>query len=128
MVLDGQLSMSQQVTAVCRSCFYKLRQLKSVKSSLYIDRLSILLYRLLFTVCMILQLCAGWSGQSLSSETSVCAEHGCSYGVWSAPKVNTSPQFLKIYTASLKKADLNPADVKSYRPTSNLSVVSKLLE
>jgi len=33
-VLDGQLSMSQQVTAVCRSCFYQLRQLKSVKSSL----------------------------------------------------------------------------------------------
>ena len=35
-VLDGQLSMSQQVTAVCRSCFYHLglRQLKSVKSSL----------------------------------------------------------------------------------------------
>ena len=34
MVLDGQLSMSQQVTAICHSCFYKLRQLKSVKSSL----------------------------------------------------------------------------------------------
>jgi len=33
-VLDGQLSMSQQVTAVCRSCYYQLRQLKSVKSSL----------------------------------------------------------------------------------------------
>ena len=33
-VLDGQLSVSQQVTAVCRSCFYQLRQLKSVKSSL----------------------------------------------------------------------------------------------
>jgi len=33
-VLDGQLSMSQQVTAVCRSCFYQLHQLKSVKSSL----------------------------------------------------------------------------------------------
>ena len=33
-VLDGQLSMSQQVTAVCRSCFYQLSQLKSVKSSL----------------------------------------------------------------------------------------------
>ena len=33
-VLDGQLSMSQKVTAVCRSCFYQLHQLKSVKSSL----------------------------------------------------------------------------------------------
>jgi len=33
-VLDGQLSMSQQVTTVCRSCFYQLRQLKLVKSSL----------------------------------------------------------------------------------------------
>jgi len=33
-VLDSQLSMSQQVTAVCHSYFYQLRQLKSVKSSL----------------------------------------------------------------------------------------------
>jgi len=33
-VLNGQLSMSQQVTAVCRSYLYQLRQLKSVKSSL----------------------------------------------------------------------------------------------
>ena len=34
MVIDVQLSMSQQVAAVCRSCFYQLRQLQSVKSSL----------------------------------------------------------------------------------------------
>jgi len=33
-VLDGQLSMSQQMTAVCRSCFYQLRQVKSVRRSL----------------------------------------------------------------------------------------------
>ena len=33
-VLDGQLSMSRQVAAVCRSCFFQIRQLKSVKSSL----------------------------------------------------------------------------------------------
>ena len=39
MVLDGQLSMSQQVTVVCRSCFYQLHQLKSVKSSLTIEAL-----------------------------------------------------------------------------------------
>ena len=32
--VDGQLSVSQQLTAVCRSCFYQLRQMKSVKSSL----------------------------------------------------------------------------------------------
>jgi hypothetical protein len=31
-------------------------------------------------------------------------------------------------TPLLKKADLDPADVKSYRPMSNLSVLSKLLE
>ena len=28
MVFDGQLSMSQQVTGVCRSSFYQLHQLK----------------------------------------------------------------------------------------------------
>jgi len=33
-VLDGQLSMSQLVASVCRSCFYQIRLLKSVKSSL----------------------------------------------------------------------------------------------
>jgi len=31
-------------------------------------------------------------------------------------------------TPLLKKSDMDPADVRSYRPTSNLSVVSKLLE
>ena len=31
-------------------------------------------------------------------------------------------------TPLLKKADLDPAETKSYRPISNLSVVSKLLE
>ena len=31
-------------------------------------------------------------------------------------------------TPSLKKAELDPTDVKSYRPISNLSVLSKLLE
>ena len=31
-------------------------------------------------------------------------------------------------TPLLKKSDLDPADVKSYRPISNLSVLSKLLE
>lgn len=31
-------------------------------------------------------------------------------------------------TPLLKKADLDPADLKSYRPISNLSVISKLLE
>jgi len=34
MVLDSQMSISQEVTAARRSCFYQLRQLKSVKSSL----------------------------------------------------------------------------------------------
>ena len=31
-------------------------------------------------------------------------------------------------TLRLKKADLDPTDAKSYRPISNLSVLSKLLE
>ena len=34
MVLDGELSMSWQVAALCHSCFCHIRQLKSVKSSL----------------------------------------------------------------------------------------------
>jgi len=48
-VLDGQLSMSQQVTAVYRSCFYQLRQLKSVKSTLTREALHSLI-QVFFTV------------------------------------------------------------------------------
>ena len=36
-VLDNQLSMQAQVTAVCRSCFYQLRQLCVVQRSLTRD-------------------------------------------------------------------------------------------
>ena len=46
---NGQLSMSQQVTAVCCSSFYQLRQLKSVKSSLTREALHSY-SRILFTV------------------------------------------------------------------------------
>jgi hypothetical protein len=39
------------------------------------------------------------------------------------------PSFKEAYiTPLLKKPDLDPTDVKSYRPISNLSVLSKLLE
>ena len=47
---NGQLSMSQQVTAVCCSSFYQLRQLKSVKSSLTREALHSYSRILLFTV------------------------------------------------------------------------------
>jgi len=36
-VLDNQLSMQAQVAAVCRSCFYQLRQLRVVQRSLTRD-------------------------------------------------------------------------------------------
>ena len=79
------LSMSQQVTAVCRSCFYQLRQLKSLKSSLTREALHSLIHT--FVHCWLDYCnCAGWCGQSSPSETLVCAEHSCSYYVWSAPK------------------------------------------
>ena len=47
-----------------------------------------------------------------------CLEHG------------TVPSSFKsgYFTPLLKKADLDAADVKSYRPITNMSVVSKLLE
>jgi len=40
------------------------------------------------------------------------------------------PEVFKVayITPLLKKSDMDPADVRSYRPISNLSVVSKLLE
>jgi len=48
---------------------------------------------------------------------------------WSLEHGSVPSSFKCAYiTPLLKKAHLDPADVKSYRPTSNLSVVSKLLE
>ena len=48
---------------------------------------------------------------------------------WSLEHGSVPSSFKCAYiTPLLKKADLDSADVKSYRPISNLSVVSKLLE
>jgi len=44
--------------------------------------------------------------------------------------LGTVPEVFKAacFTPLLKKSDADPADVKQYRPISNLSVLSKLLE
>ena len=48
--------------------------------------------------------------------------HSLAFGVFHVP-------FKASYiTPLLKKTDLDPTDVKSYRPISNLQVLSKLLE
>ena len=53
----------------------------------------------------------------------------CQLFNWSLEHGSVLSSFKCAYiTPLLKKADLDPADVKSYRPISNLSVVSKLLE
>ena len=53
----------------------------------------------------------------------------CQLFNWSLEHGVVPPSFKSAYiTPLLKKADLDAADVKSYRPISNLSVVSKLLE
>ena len=58
------LSMSQQVSAVCRSCFYQLRQLKSLKS-LTREALHSLIQT--FVHCWLDYCnCAGWSGQKFT--------------------------------------------------------------
>ena len=46
---------------------------------------------------------------------------------WSLEHGSVPSSFKSAYiTPLLKKADLDPADVKSYRPISNFSIVSKL--
>jgi len=53
----------------------------------------------------------------------------CQLFNWSLEHRSVPSSFKCAYiTPLLKKADLDPADVKFYRPISNLSVVSKLLE
>ena len=48
---------------------------------------------------------------------------------WSLEHGSVSSSFKSAYiTPLLKKADLDPADVKSYRPISNLTIFSKLFE
>ena len=36
-VLDNQLKMTKQVTSLCRSCFFRLRQIRTIKRSLTSD-------------------------------------------------------------------------------------------
>jgi len=86
-VLDGQLSVSQQVTAVCRSCFYELRQLKSVKSSLTREALHSLIQA--FVHCRIDYCNSALAGvanvylQKLQSVQNMAARM---VSVWIAPK------------------------------------------
>ena len=56
-VLDNQLSMSPQVTAVSRSCFYQLRQLRVVQRSLTEDALRSLVQALYIVGWTIVTLC-----------------------------------------------------------------------
>jgi len=42
MVLDSQLSMASQVAAICRSCYYQMRQLRSIRRLLTPDALKAL--------------------------------------------------------------------------------------
>jgi len=80
----------------CCSCFYQLRQLKSVESSLWLERLSILLYRLLFTVGLTTATphWLEWP-KFIFSNFSLCRTWLL---VWclECAEVNTSTQFLKI--------------------------------
>ena len=43
-MIDRQLSMADQVAALCRSCFFQLRQLRTVKCSLTADALATLIH------------------------------------------------------------------------------------
>jgi len=53
----------------------------------------------------------------------------CQLFNWSLEHGVVPSTFKSAYiTALLKKADLDPADARFYRPISNLSVISKLLE
>ena len=41
-LLDSQLTMADHVAALCRSCFFQLRQLRSIKQSLTLEATKIL--------------------------------------------------------------------------------------
>ena len=57
------------------------------------------------------------------------SHRSCQLFNWSLEHGVVPSTFKSAYiTPLLKKADLDPADARSYRPISNLSVISKLLE
>ena len=99
-VLDCQLSVSQQVTAVCRSCFYELCQLKSVKSSLTREALNSLIQA--FVSVSLTTATLHWLEwpKFIFRNFSLCRTWLL---VWclECAEVNTSPQFLKIYVGYL---------------------------
>jgi len=65
----------------------------------------------------------------LKQSLEVLALFLCRLFNWSLQSGTVPSTFKFAYiTPLLKKADLDPADAKSYRPISNLSVISKLLE
>ena len=65
----------------------------------------------------------------LKQSVEVLAPFLCRLFNWSLQSGTVPLTFKFAYiTPLLKKADLDPADAKSYRPISNLSVISKLLE
>ena len=65
----------------------------------------------------------------LKNSIEVLAPFMCRLFNWSLEHGIVPSSLKSAYiTPLLKKADIDPADVKSYRPISNLSVVSKLLE
>ena len=65
----------------------------------------------------------------LKSNAETLAPFLCQLFNWSLEHGVVPSSFKSAYvTPLLKKADLDPADAKSYRPISNLSVISKLLE
>ena len=99
-VLDCQLSVSQQVTAVCRSCFYELCQLKSVKSSLTREALNSLIQA--FVSVSLTTATLHWLEwpKFIFRNFNLCRTWRL---VWylECAEVNTSPQFLKIYVGYL---------------------------
>ena len=65
----------------------------------------------------------------LKNNAETLAPFLCQLFNWSLEHGVVPSSFKSAYvTPLLKKADLDPADAKSYRPISNLSVISKLLE
>jgi len=99
-VLDSQLSMSQQVTAVCRSCFYQLRQLKSVKSSSTRDALHSFIQAVVHCRLDYCNSALAGVAKFIYRNFSLCRTWLL---VWclECAEVNTSPQFLKIYIGYL---------------------------
>src|SRR6218665_1035314 len=113
-ILDSVLSLSDHVNNVSRSCIYYLRQLLSIRQTLPLHTITILVHALI---------CARVDYGNVISPV-IARMCKASFEQCTLPV----KQKMAVTRPLLKKPSMDPADPNSYRPISNLNFISKMIE